>query len=447
MFLKNFAYSQNVFLKISPYDCATCTSNLQKVFTIYPQSIIIISSDFSEDSVGIINKFGINKYKNSIIWSSTLYQKIEKELLSEVMIVSLDSEIIWRDNLKNMKIDVFRNVIQEQIRITCFSLLPINLKVKNFNHSLILHNRITDEKFISTNGTLNKLIINDTVIAKIYLSLLKDTLQYNIYINAKNTDERFAPKISSIFPMNDSTISLLVITYVLSEIKEEDSLYDKIATVVTFINYHPIEIHLLDLKSRPKNIGYNEYYFAQYNNDIYLASNEKNDSATNFTFLSKYKLLNDKYVYDKDLEYYLPDYLIQSGIKYNGFSLIYSQKYFLFPYSNHIYNIETKEKYRLPFNDSIYFLNNDFLKTLKSRFFISDFKYDRYNDYFVVLYFLDKKFFIEKIRKSNNKLIAEINVNESFKLDNISAICLSDDGKKLIYRIGKENCLRFINIP
>lgn len=442
------AGANEVFVKLNFLDCIACTSSLERISAKVPGLSIVLPEDYMPDSTAVSEKFGLGRYRLKLIWSDSLYARLGSEMFSEVIIMRRGA-MIWRSNLKNLDIDSFQHYLGYG---GCPYELPRKFSVSGFGRGLMLNDYVNEKRYLLDPGHEKRSIeVPDTVVRHAYLHFLKDTAGYEDYSLQMKKDTKLRPSITAVMPVDDSTQKVIYRFFRLEEVSGEDSIYGKIIACVDLRNNRVTGIRLIDLSTIPRETGYNEYNLFTHKGELYFSPLMKltgtaQDMATR-RVLAKLKLKDDWYVLDTVYGFSLPDRLISSKVGYNFFAFKYTAGYLTFPLSDYAIDLNTMSRIRLPFADSILNRNAGVMSDFKLRYYLDDFKYNKANGTFTVLYRIDETVYWGRFSAKAEMVSLGHVAFPAGERDRLQSYCLAEEGRKIVYALKTGTCLLEKAIP
>lgn len=152
-----FSQENVIYVKVSIYDCMTCTSGLSDIVKLDKNVRLVLDAENVADSSGILDKYNLRGQRNNIIWDSKLYHALSKSDFSEIVQKCGEVEV-QRAPLKMAS--VFKKIGCTSNGIAyCPYKTPQHFTAFDYNTCTILKNYISDAYYI-----LNKENAQETLI-------------------------------------------------------------------------------------------------------------------------------------------------------------------------------------------------------------------------------------------------------------------------------------------
>lgn len=437
------AGQKDLYIKISVFDCATCTSALEKIIENFPEKKLVMDGQFAMDSIDFYDKYNLAKYKNKIIWNDSLYNSITKNTFSEIVVYNGNVEI-YRNLLKgftNTDIETLKNAFNDK----CDYKLPSIISIRDEKHFYVIKN-FTLSKFYLIEKSTNKmksLQLDTSLIKDIYKMHGHSDALYKNAMQAAQLNSLLKPNITSLYFVNDTTYNMLISTCVFKQAHGEDSIFGKDYTIISFeksTKQIATPIHF-------NQTGFNENTVFSYNNSLYDALILPNVEMKNAKIIAQFDKKVNKYELKEIKPFLLPDYLFHYSIKYNNANPIYSNGYVTLPFLNYIIDLANNRSISLPFENSVYQKNIDLMKTMKIKYGILDLKFNKTTDEFTILYQFDDELRASIFKSGAKEFSKTITLyDESSKPKYLKTQCLSFDGKRISYVLKNEDCIKEVAI-
>lgn len=443
-----FAQQKN-YLKINVADCVNCVSVLSEILKKDPKITFVIHEKYLLDSVDLLEKFSLNRYASQTIWSGKLYDSLSKQFESE-FIQYCGKEEVNRCGLRKWNYFDCNNINSNSI---CIGGLSNQVIFRDYQSFILFRNYITNNHYIYSKKLkkITPLPIDSNMVRSIYLNYLRDTYMYNTYVKDYKLGLVPSPKIMSLCPLNDSTVLGALVTYVYEIESNSDTTYSQFISLVKINSSGNQELIFLNNRLsennrflQPQVFAYKNKIFAPIFSDIGAAL--KNNM--NLVNLARFKIDQGQYKLDKFMPTELNDYLYKNDVNQNYNETYYDHGYSIMSLSNYILNLSTEEKIYLPLDDSIY-QNIKMYPDLKGiSYQLRDFKYNEMEKLFYIIYAHNNQYYYASFRPNGKTFkTKEFLYTYEGKFNNeTKSVVLSWDGKKIIYQMKNEDCLRHINV-
>jgi hypothetical protein len=445
---QNMFAQQKNFVKVNVGDCINCNITLSQILKKDPQLTFVIHGAYIADSTDVIEKFNLEAYRKQIIWSSKLYDSLSKAFSSEFIQYCGNKEVN-RSGLKNV---TFLDQSNCESNSICLKGISNNITFYDYKNYLLITNHISKQQIVYFKETNRAKVvkIDSSLVRSIYVDFLKSTKEYEHYMYMTTVAALFKPRITSLCAFNDSTVLGCLVTYKCDSITTKDSFYSKVLSIIKVSNSTskiefvknelPIPFHSL-----------NENNILSHNQEVYftLLGDMNNLSKNNMPIqnLVRYKKRNQAYQFNKAMPTRLNDYLITNNV-YNQCNMTFVDNGFsLMSLSDYIINLETEEKINLPFADTL-FKNIYLYPEMKGiNYYVWDFKYNKQEDKFYLLYFHYGKTYIASFKRGDTKWSSnEFVYSYSEFIQDVKNVCLSWDGKRILYCMNNENCFKYASL-
>lgn len=440
--------AQNTLLKLSINDCKNCSLILENILNNSPKIPIVLKSEYESDSIDILNKFNISRYKKNIIWSDSLYSSFSNSDFSEIIILRNDT-IKFRQELRNLDLKEYERNIQLEGAKYCGLKLPKSFSIINNTNSIHIINLVTEKNYILNAKTLSidTFKFNESNLKEIFFNHFgirwKQELDNYKVMYTEHTQT--LPSISALFLLNDSIAFATIITYSL-QVNKHDSQAVKMFSIIKYNNTKVQSIFKLDLGHK-YNYGFDEYSLFGTNDYLYIACMHESDSSKDKKVIAEFRLNKNTYELNKILDFQLPENYIKNGYNYNMIKCIYHNEYVTFPLSNFIIDVRSNKKIYIPFDKHFFDKNDNLLNqnSFKLNFAIWDLKHNNSKNEFSLIYNLDDYFYVAKFKDGDFKFIS--NTKWKHYQDSEITPALSNDSKYIIYKEKNLNCLKYDLIP
>jgi hypothetical protein len=444
IFLPFISNCKQVLIKLSPTDCLNCIANLDLIIELAPNAKIVLENRFEADSIDIIGKFGITTHQKRIIWSDSLFQLFPHSPMSYIAIVS-DNKIVWQQVLKNMHFPEFKSVLFNGL---CNYKLPNQFDISSNSRGFILKNKINGNYFILENGGQKKVEMPNFVMETVYKNILKDTLNYDLYLKYQVLPN-YRPKITNVFyDERKASYKCIINSYKLENVvNNHDSIFNFVISVMELKNDSVKNISVIDLQSVDPSYSFTAGTYFQHGGNLFakIKYDGQSDQLDKLKFVARLKYEKGKGVYaaDKLYDFSLPEHIVDQKIYYNMLQFYQSFNYITFQLTDKIYDVDSGEEIKLPFDTSYYLKNEHFMKDFQLRFVISDMKYSPAEKLFTVLYFVDDEMYATRFKTGAKNFKGQKIANH---WNEVRAVCLSNDGKNVVLNRPTQPCLEFIPI-
>jgi len=338
----------------------------------------------------------------------------------------------------------------------CAENLSNSLKFFDFQHYLLITNRISGQQYIfwKDKSKLRSVPIDSALVKSIYIDFLKDPQQYSDYI-AVAGKAQLKPKVKSLCPYDDSTVLGCMETFRSDTVIENGQVivaYTSIPSILeigynkpaklSFVNDSlPIAFHSLDFDI----LSYNKTLYCRLVPEIDALLQNKSQ----LKMLARMKRHHSVYRVDSILPESINDYLITNEVYDNYNTVYFDQGFSLMSLSDHILNLETGEQMHLPIPDSVFRNVRMDPRTLLINYLVYDFKYNKAEQKFYIKYAIDHVYYVASFRPhatqfDTNELLYAFDSDFCKDLKNT---CLSWDGKRIVYSMKGENCFHYVSIP
>ncbi|MFT4062726.1 MAG: hypothetical protein QM642_10270 [Edaphocola sp.] len=447
-FLNSSNAQRNIVISFNPLDCINCTANIDQVFKMAPTAKIVIKQEFIADSASIVEKYGLGDYRENIVWNDALYEKFGHKPTSKVGVLD-GNEVMWFGDLKTM---VPHELSQQIAQSDCNVKFPSNISLYSYKDFFLVEDYLNRGFMIYADGALNKISLPDTLVKHIYLSVLLDTVSFNAYVYLKKHPQ-FRPRIENVIPISKDSFKIIYSLLALDEVVGgHDSMFESRYFI---IEASPLKIHSITNIEQSNNLQgcsfspisgfcFNEKTYINVENidvdkggDYYFVGTLKNKKGNSRS--ENHKLEVDR------LPFNLPQYLIDSKIKYGLLRLINHKSFMTYPLSNKIFDLAINKTISLPFPEAYYRKNHNFKTDYKIYFTINDFKYREETKEFRVLYYLDGAMYVLKYSPEKNKV-----EHKKLPIDNSdvekASCCLSENGDKVVIKFKEKDCLEYMDL-
>jgi len=449
-----FANSQDsCVVKLSLNDCSNCYGGLCIIDDLpeNTKKTLIVEESNKKISEYFITKHLELKTNYTYIFSDSLYNSLSSTPESQVFIYDKD-QLVYDGVLGKLS---SIPEIEKSILDTIF-IMPDTIMVSNFkllcivNDYLVITDMIFGSVFIidSKTGNIKDVLTPDFVdITKLQLSFGVDSLSLSVFnkllpqIKATGNDK---VKIQEAVSFRDNLlIPIYVPTPVYDTAARSLTLPSKPAYVLWNIEESKVE-SVLTTNTNSVSSGGVEYFFLTncfpVGDESIIIQSQSRDSL-NPVHLSSFSIDNDMLTLSDDLNFTLPRYYIETGLKTNMLNLFVKFPYVCTYLGGEVYNLESNEVITLPHNNDLFVFDMSTVADQSFKFRLIDAIIGK--EGFELLYMNDQDQFIleETDKQGKVKSSTEVFQNFSSKVMDVTIqgpgifIILTTDSNILQYKV------------
>lgn len=449
--IASYLNSQTILVKLNPLDCVNCNFLLPKLVNNYPSSKIVLEETYKKQHKSIEKLLGSKNYQSNLVYSDSLYNKINHKNQSEVVIVSELGDIILREDLKEVNLNSFKELISNDTSnsnvILCDESIQEFTAITTFNNYYILRNLITNELAYSYNNKPSSLVEINTeeITSKIFIENLKDTTGLSLY-NYYKDYPNIKSALTSFLPLTtEEWYGLYEITHISIQNSHDTMFRNKLFLIHSLNNN--LSIYNLESSSGTYFLQYALHYWK---NKLYIRTFKSEYDINNLpNILGEIEIENLKNktakIHDID-DYVLDPELIKFGINYSLPIIISSHQFVMYPLSSKIYNLDTRKSIEIPHINQYLAENKVFKEEDKLPFLTYDMKYRKNDESICLLYEFNENLYYSVFKLDGKIIIKHQQILSNKYWDSTKVIFLSEDGNYLHYIPLKENCIKTIKI-
>lgn len=455
LFVTSICYSQQVIIKINPFDCVNCSFVVPRIIAKYPTSQIVVQEKYKKSNKDIIRKLGAEEFKGNILFSDTIYNSVSTdENLSEIAVFSITGIVQFRDDIKKVRMSsidyFFADNSQVQNSNLCDDNIPMYCMITTYNDFMLIRNIMTSDLQYSKNGESMKDISlnNEEIVDRIYNEILEEPDALKIFKKFKELPN-VKPQLFAFLPIHDKEwYGLYKVGYIAIE-NNHDTMFKSVLMLLHHNKSDELEIYNI--------IPPNDYYVLSvslhiWKNKLYVRVLKNISSREEMPYILGYIDVNDlnstrKNVSIHSIETYkVPQYIYDFEINNSLPSIISSDKFITYQLTNVIYNVETDELIDIPTIDKRYLDNISFKESNKFSYVNRDMKYISKSNTICLLFEHNNRLYYTQF-KPNGKIMKEPTqlLEENF-WDNTKTVFLSNDGGYFYYLNQDDNCINMIKL-
>jgi len=442
---RNARATDSLVVKLSVYDCATCTHTLPGILRAHKDVLVVMDAEFQDDSTAIYEKYGLPASLLCIVWSTERYASLSKTLESEI-IQTCGGKEVQRILLKEAS-GFSKLQCATPHFVQCARKVPSSLKFKDYPGYTIIDNYVTDEKFLflKASDSLQKLTVTDSAMQALYAQQFGSADAYSEYRAAYTRNSKLKPKITAVAAKNDSTVVFCLLTYYRSEVVGEDTAFDKLLSIITYARGRVQSIAAVDDRDIQGKYGLNEYQMFYHGGSVYLgviASPGNNAAEPNM--LAKLDLRRGTYTAKTLPNILLSAYNLQYKLGYNYTTPHQSHQFVGFPLDDKIFDLQTGKSLLIPLDTQVFESNRDLMTSRNPGYILNDLKYNPATGLITLLYQIGDKKYISTLKPGAKKFITTIALFElSYYQTFIKNAAVSADGKRLLFVRKGKGCFEY----
>jgi hypothetical protein len=337
----------------------------------------------------------------------------------------------------------------------CAAGLANNLMFNDFKDYMLITNAISSQQYVywKKKQALVPVKIDSNLVKRIYLDYLKDAQAYKDYM-AVAGKAQFKPKIKALCPYDDSTVLGCLVTYT-SDTSIEDNRptvnYTQMLSIVEIGLNKPAKIWFVDntqpIQSHDLDVGIFAWKKTVYVPLFQQVETLLQNGAAIKMFV-RLKKQQSVYSVDKIMPYTMNEYLVTNEVYYNYNRFYCDNGYALMSLSNYLVNLETEQKIYLPIEDSVFQNIRIDPKTFMTDFYVDDFKFNKAEHKFYIMYQRNGNAYVASFAPNAKVFAANMMlypISSDFCTD-LKNICLSWDGKQVVYCLKGEQCFNTVAV-
>lgn len=481
--------AQEYYVKYGINDCINCSSQLYALQNQLSDKEInfIFPSKYKDDSLIVEGRFGLNQFKHRILFSDSLYTHWQKGMETYFIIVKDDTPVYTTKLKETSKEEFKKNIALYDKRTdtkpinTYSSASALNAEEKKQESFCMVNNGSVDGfsifdsvSFLTLNGSLNHYtyhdinnasdiaFLPDTNTTKMIYKTFYGDKEYREHYNLIRQGQQNLPGMNSQFDNvfknkqelyflttgyfvfninivnNDSNISVGQRPFLLKY-----SLQQKEFTNCYFVK--GIDSIFYISPSYIKQIG-----------ELYYMPIKATRTDSSSKIMATFKIHNDSLVLNEILPFTIPENYIKYKLYDNFKDPVYDGNLFAFARGEVVYDLATKQTYKLPLQDNEYTELENLLADAMAQFKtgkVSDTYYFYIsalcddNENYKVLYFTkNKEYYTITVNKKTGKLLSKtkVPINED-EIVNVPKY-FPNDGNEIIYLKQGETCFSNINV-
>jgi len=336
--------------------------------------------------------------------------------------------------------------------LLCMEGAPDKMIYSDYKDYLLITNSTTGQRSVywKKKGQLSIIETDTTILKHIYLDFLQSPAQYRDYL-ALSQKEQFRPVIKSLCAYNDSTVLGCLVTYRIDTVVTGRDVNIVYTSIPSILELHPSKAPKVFFvrDSMPLISHYLDFEMFADKHTVYFSLvsdyEEILSRRGDIFMLASMKKHKSIYSVDQVLPVTMNHYLIANKI-FNNYNRYYcSNGYVLMSLSDKMLKPETGEEIKIPIADSIFRKLRMNPETYTISYLVCDFKYNKEEDKCYILYALNHKAYVASFRpgaKTFDTNVPEYPLDGDFSWD-MGHSCLSWDGKRVIYSMKGDHCLRY----
>ncbi len=466
LILFGVAHASNlkIVIKITMGECLTCYGEPHTTNTLLQKAekIDLVFKNYPVNAIKnyLRIQYPVDLKKVNIIPSDSLYNKYNKNYLSEVFILK-NNKVIYSCLIKELPQNIpYINFL--------FSGIPAELKLPPeanilfaskiyFNDSLFyIFDPFQSSVFcVNKQGKLIQTINGDFLnFDTLFLKTVGNKEKLKLFYRYKPFLSKIGKdilRIHSVFFSGKNLFMYVVVPYV--DVKKGDSVTVNILGKEAILRFKNVRSKNYDVFLGDNHLLDSNYYQAPFEGFFTDPENgnlkipvikQKQDTTKNY-FLATYLLKNNHYVFDSFDTLTLPEFFVKNKVYYQFMSPIIAHGvYFNLNSSNVLYNFKNGYRIETPFKNTSFIGDSTQGMLQPNNYFLDDFIIDKTSVQYVYFDNNKNKYFLNKsdLIKSNNRTL-EIDLSEYPKiLSNISFY-----NEKVIFFISSDNTIVFKKLP
>lgn len=346
--------AQVLLININLGDCPKCQLPLSQLKQLNDKipSYIVLSEKLYVDRVEINDQFEYRKLGYNTIFADNILQNLNHPVEAFVTLVDKTNKVIWEKPL----IAIDQNDIQQILK------LYNSLGLKHNNDDVL---RVHNDKFYNYNSAINKIMVfndKDTISYRIgnkegteLIKLIGKKIDEKLYTSLISENPQFKPSYVNYYKDGDGPLSIMSRYYVPEKVGN-DTLVEQRSALYVYKDKRQYDIFPIVAPRDINNFTIANYSYLLKNDSILIINayeHQRPPLKNCAQFISVFKLRNNKFVYDTQLQMCLPD-VYKKKLGYNFISFMsLDYPYMILPLGKEIYNINSGEVRTISFSKEV----------------------------------------------------------------------------------------------
>ena len=351
------ASAQKGYIKFDLNDCFLCQYGIRHTQSLQFPISLVLKEELKEDSAAIEKKYGLSNYHYPIIWSDSLYNYLNRQSFSELIIYDRANTEIFRGILKGLDSSKIRQALETSAannnaggsdEILCHFYLPPRFNIDYVNNTqFFIENNLNNEYYeLHNNGAEIDTFLLSFALAKqtIMRSKLQNPESWRYYTAIR-------PMFSAACKVDAKVNYFLGTCYDIVPVTEgsQDSVSNKVLFIYKYSGNKLMDIYPIDKTETAVN---ENAFFISPKGDLYMPTLKPFDGKN--YYLTKFVLNDRHYRFSTYISDTLPPQYSTTGIKYNMVLPRVAYPFVTLPFSNRFVNLENNRIYTIPFDDTVF---------------------------------------------------------------------------------------------
>ncbi|MCC6185917.1 MAG: hypothetical protein IT256_02060 [Chitinophagaceae bacterium] len=429
------------YLKINVQDPQDYPKHIAYLVGQDPKITFVIHGSYLSDTDAVVAQLGLGKYRRQVLWSTARYDSLSKVEKSELV------QFYGKDELNRCVLQYLHYQAPKPSDSLCFGSLPASMSFKDYAQFFVITDYSSNKQFVyyKKYRKLMEVSIGSNMERSVLVPFAKYPQLHKLYTYQYADTALERPSVLSLCPVDDTSLIGVLRYYYVHRKPFAPAVFVPFYNVLKVNMHGPNRSYIYNLATP---IDEHKFYWpilvaqGQYYAPIVVGSVASLSSENTPHNLARIKLSEKTYGYDTFTAATLNPYLINNKIYQNFNEYFASNGYFIMRLSNYILELATNKKVYLPFADTLYTGLRMYGMSQGPHYGVIDFKYNSQERKFYLLYILGGAMYYASLPLGdsafdNNQKLYELNGYFSKKK---SGICMSHDGKQLIYLLKKQYC-------
>jgi hypothetical protein len=370
-----------LYLKLFTKDCSNCYAGLYLLNTHMadlPYQIVLKHSDKINENK-IMGLFELHKFKQAtLIYNDSLYDELEKDISTELIVKNKKNQTIYRDNIKQVNLNLFQWILSMndvgnstlEYKLKDTSIKTSIASVHYNKNNLYLKNDFDDWYFWdSKNNKLDTLFLDSNTINRAYGIEEKYTKRSILpaiqYFKTTMFRRYFEPSYPNVFFKNDSIVYVSFSLKTFDADQGDTSIYGvPYVFKMNFKRKQVLSIYKVPLQVDSNSYTNNDNFFVyqdtfyfniSYKKDFYL--NPTTQKHVYATFVEKKNDSQLHFVRYENMN--MPESYVKNKLYLMFANPTCAKDLVTMPFFAGVYDVKTKQTIHAPIPDSIF---NDLAK-------------------------------------------------------------------------------------